>query len=181
MSPRHTCFLHLEIFSRWDAETLALCLGLSRLPHSVPASCSECRLHTSGFYTCTGWWHSVCAAVPVLSQFNTHMKVGHLGLPMDMCCRAHASIQEAPDKNGKSAQDFCTFKDEERNEFSLHEFSVRPCSSPRCSLWWLPSPTACVQILGWDPSTFWSCVGCCCMNTDSDSDVCFKTSIGLVI
>lgn len=102
--PRHTCFLHLEIFSRWHAKTLALCLY--RLPHFAWASHSECKCHTSGFYTCTGWWHSACAAVPVLPQFNTHMKVGHLGLPMDMCCRAHASIQEMPHRNGKPAQDF---------------------------------------------------------------------------
>lgn len=84
--PRHTCFVHLEIFSRWHAKTLALCLY--RLPHLAWASHSECRCHTSGFYTCTGWWHSACAAVPVLPQFNTHMKVRHLGLPWT-CAAEH--------------------------------------------------------------------------------------------
>lgn len=95
--PRHARFLHVEIFSRWDTQTLAFCLGFYRLPHLARASCSECKFHTSGFYTCTGWRHSMRALLTVLRQFNTHMKVGCLGLPMGVCCTAHASAQEMPD------------------------------------------------------------------------------------
>lgn len=152
MFPRDPCFLHLDIFSRWDAETLALCLGLSRLPHLVRASCSECKFHTSGFYTCTGWWHSVCAAVPALPRFNTHMKVGRLGLPMDLCCRAHSSIQEMPHKNGKPAQDFWVPSRMKRGMNSagmnsLFLFAHYPDAlGDDC-------PALCTD-LGWDSSTF---------------------------
>lgn len=140
--PRHACCLHVEIFSRWDTKTLAFCLGFYRLPHLARASCSECKFHTSGFYTCTDWWHSMCALVTVLPQFNTHMKVGCLAFPMDVCCIAHASIQEMPDKNGKSARDFWLPLRTKRGKNSACS-SVPPCSLPRCSWWWLPSPTAC--------------------------------------
>lgn len=140
--PSHTCFLRMEIFSRWDTKTLAFCLGFYRLPRLAPASCSECKFHTSGFYTCTDWWHSMPALLTVLPQFNTHMKVGCLGLPMDVCCIAHASIQEMPDKNGKSVQDFWLPLRMRRGMNSACS-SVPPCSLPRCSWWWLLSPAAC--------------------------------------
>lgn len=97
--PATLAFPHGE-FLQVDTKTLAFCLGFYRLPYLALASCSECKFHTSGFYTSTDWWHSMHTVVTVLPQFNTHMKVGCLRLPMDVCCIALASIQEMPDKMG---------------------------------------------------------------------------------
>lgn len=101
MFPRDPCFLHLDIFSRWDAETLALCLGPSRLPHLAQASCPECKFHTSGFYTCTGWWHSVCAAVQLFPNLTHTWRSGISGSPWT--CAAENMLQEMPHKKGKPA------------------------------------------------------------------------------
>lgn len=108
---------------------------LSRFLRAAPLSASlysECKFHTSSSYRCTGWWHSMRALVTVLPQFNTHVKVGCLELPMDVCCRAHASIQEMPDKNGKSAQDFWLPLRTKRGMNSACS-SVPPCLLPRHS------------------------------------------------
>lgn len=129
---------------------------LSRFLQAAPLSASlysECKFHTSGSYRCTDWWHSMRALVTVLPQFNTHVKVGCLGLPMDVCCIAHASIQEMPDKNGKSAQDFWLPLRMKRG-MNLACCSVPPCSLPGHSWWWLPYPAACNTDFSLRTSTF---------------------------